>query len=78
MAEIVSGELARRLGLPVPELVTVGLDPTLGASEPDQEVQDLLRASAGLNLGTDFLPGALEFSDPVGRVRCAAPGRRAG
>jgi hypothetical protein len=63
VAEIVSGELARGLGLPVPELVTVGLDPALGASEPDQEVQDLLRRSPGLNLGMDFLPGALDL-DP--------------
>jgi hypothetical protein len=63
VAEIVSGELARGLGLPVPELVTVELDPALGASEPDQEVQDLLRRSPGLNLGMDFLPGALDL-DP--------------
>ncbi|OLT18586.1 aminotransferase class I and II [Pseudonocardia sp. CNS-139] len=63
VAEIVSGELARGLGLPVPELVTVELDPALGASEPDQEVQELLRASPGLNLGIDFLPGALDL-DP--------------
>ena len=63
VAEIVSGELARGLGLPVPELVTVELDPALGASEPDQEVQDLLRRSPGLNLGIDFLPGALDL-DP--------------
>jgi hypothetical protein len=64
VAEIVSGELARGLGLPVPELVTVELDPALGASEPDQEVQDLLRRSPGLNLGMDFLPGALDL-DPA-------------
>jgi hypothetical protein len=63
VAEIVSGELARGLGLPVPELLTVELDPALGASEPDQEVQDLLRRSPGLNLGIDFLPGALDL-DP--------------
>ncbi len=63
VAEVVSGELARGLGLPVPELVTVELDPALGASEPDQEVQDLLRRSPGLNLGLDFLPGALDL-DP--------------
>jgi hypothetical protein len=76
IAEIVAGELARALGLPVPALVTVELDPALGSSEPDQEVQELLRASAGLNLGMDFLPGALELDpaaftvDPVlaGRV----------
>lgn len=64
VAEVICGELARRLGLPVPELVTVNVDPLLGLSEPDEEVQDLLRASAGLNLGMDFLPGALGF-DPL-------------
>jgi hypothetical protein len=64
VAEVVSGELARGLGLPVPELVTVELDPALGASEPDQEVQDLLRRSPGWNLGMDFLPGALDL-DPT-------------
>ncbi len=64
VAEVVAGELARGLGLPVPELVTVQLDPALGATEPDQEVQELLRASPGLNLGLDFLPGALDL-DPV-------------
>ncbi len=64
VAEVVSGELARRLGLPVPELVTVEVDPVLGNSEPDEEVQDLLRASPGLNLGMDFLPGALGL-DPL-------------
>lgn len=63
VAEVVSGELARGLGLPVPELVTVELDPALGRSEPDQEVQDLLRRSPGPNLGLDFLPGALDL-DP--------------
>ncbi|NMH90415.1 aminotransferase class I and II [Pseudonocardia bannensis] len=64
VAEIISGELARGLGLPVPELTTVDLDPELGRAEPDQEVQELLRNSPGLNLGLDFLPGALDF-DPV-------------
>ena len=64
VAEIVTGELARTLGLPVPELVTVDVDPELGLAEPDQEVQDLLRRSPGRNLGLDFLPGALDF-DPL-------------
>ena len=64
VAEVVVGELARSLGLPVPELVLVEVDPVLGRAEPDEEVQDLLRASGGLNLGMDFLPGALGF-DPV-------------
>jgi hypothetical protein len=63
VAEIVSAGLARGLGLPVPDLVTVDVDPGLASGEPDEEVQDLLRASAGLNLGVDFLPGALDF-DP--------------
>jgi hypothetical protein len=49
VAEIIAGELARRLGLRVPELVLAGLDPRIGSSEPDPEIQDLLRASAGLN-----------------------------
>jgi hypothetical protein len=64
VAEVIVGELARRLDLPVPELVLVDVDPVLGMGEPDEEVQDLLRASGGLNLGMDFLPGALGF-DPL-------------
>jgi hypothetical protein len=59
VAELLAGELARAAGLPVPELVLVELDPRIAAAEPDQEIQDLLRASAGLNLGMDFLPGAV-------------------
>ncbi len=66
VAEVVAGELARALGLPVPELVLVELDPELGRAEPDPEIQDLLVASAGLNLGVDFLPGALTFSPAAG------------
>src|SRR4051794_16463088 len=62
VAEVVAGELARALGLPVPDLVLVELDPQIGVAEPDPEIQDLLLASAGLNLGVDFLPGALGFS----------------
>lgn len=64
VAEVVVGELARALGLPVPELVLADVDPVLGRAEPDEEVQDLLRASAGLNLAMDFLPGALGY-DPL-------------
>ncbi|GAA1269614.1 hypothetical protein GCM10009609_35850 [Pseudonocardia aurantiaca] len=75
VAEIVSGELARGLGLPVPELVTVELDPALGASEPDQEVQELLRASPGMNLGMDFLPGALDLDTKAFPVDPAFAGR---
>ena len=65
VAEVVAGELARSLGLPVPELVRVDLDPQIGIAEPDPEIQDLLVASAGLNLGVDFLPGALGFTPGV-------------
>jgi hypothetical protein len=64
VAEVVSGELARRLDLPVPELVEIELDPVVARAEPDQEVQELLKASAGANLGMDFLPGSLGY-DPV-------------
>jgi hypothetical protein len=62
VAEVVAGELARAAGLAVPEIVAVELDPALGAAEPDPEIQDLITASAGTNVGLDFLPGALPFS----------------
>lgn len=64
IAELVAGEIARAAGLPVPEIVLVDLDPALARTEPDPEIQDLIRASAGLNLGLDYLPGAVTF-DPV-------------
>lgn len=64
VAEVICGELARRLGFRVPRLVTVQLDPVLGLAEPEQQVQDLLRGSGGTNLGMDFLSGALGF-DPL-------------
>ncbi len=61
VAEVIAGELGRRLGLRVPALVTVELDPLIARAEPDEEVQDLLRASVGLNLGMDYLPGSIGF-----------------
>src|SRR5690348_17169012 len=61
IAELVGGEIARALGLPVPEVVFIELDPTLGRSEPDFEIQALIKTSAGLNLALDYLPGALMF-----------------
>ncbi|MDY7089055.1 MAG: HipA family kinase [Actinomycetota bacterium] len=64
VAEVISGELGRRLGLPVPELTVVHLDPIVARAEPDEEIQELIKASAGANLGMDFLPGALGY-DPV-------------
>jgi hypothetical protein len=66
VAEVVAGELARALGFTVPELRLVDLDAALGKAEPDPEIQDLLAASVGLNLGVDFLPGALPFSPAAG------------
>jgi len=66
VAEVVAGELARALGLRVPELVLVELDPLLGRAEPDPEIQDLLLASGGLNLGVDYLPGSLTFNPAAG------------
>jgi hypothetical protein len=64
VAEVISGELARALGLLVPEIVLMELDAELARAEPDPEIQDLIRASAGLNLGLDYLPGSLGF-DPL-------------
>jgi hypothetical protein len=61
VAEVVVGELARRLGIRTPELVAVELDPVIGTYEADEEVQDLLTASVGLNLGVDFLPGSFGY-----------------
>jgi len=62
IAELIAGELGRALGLPVPEIVLMELDPILGRSEPDYEIRSLIKASEGLNLALDYLPGALEFS----------------
>jgi hypothetical protein len=64
IAELLAGELARAAGLPVPEIVFVELDPELARAEPDPEIQDLIRSSAGLNLALDYLPGSVTF-DPV-------------
>jgi hypothetical protein len=65
-AEIVAGELARALGLLVPDLVVAELDPRLGKAEPDPEIRELVEASAGPNLGVDFLPGALPYVPAAG------------
>jgi hypothetical protein len=62
VAEVIGGELARALGLPVPEQVIVTVDPALGVAEPDPEIQDLIVASPGANLGVDFLPGAVTYA----------------
>ena len=65
VAEVVVGELARRIGLATPRLVGLDLDPQIARYEADEEVQDLLGASAGLNLGIDFLPGAFGYDGTV-------------
>jgi hypothetical protein len=64
VAELVSGELARVLGLPVPEIVLASLDADLARTEPDPEIHALMHDSAGLNLALDFLPGSINF-DPL-------------
>jgi hypothetical protein len=64
VAEVIAGELARALGLPVPELVVVEGADALAQAEPDPEIQELLAASPGGNVGMDFLPGALPFAVP--------------
>ena len=64
IAELVAGEIARGADLPVPEIVFVELDPDLARTEPDPEIQALIRASAGLNLALDYLPGSVTF-DPL-------------
>lgn len=64
VAELLAGEIARALGLPVPEIVFATLDTELARTEPDPEIQDLIRASGGLNLALDYLPGAVAF-DPL-------------
>ncbi|MEU2800074.1 HipA family kinase [Streptomyces sp. NPDC007117] len=75
VAEVICGELGRRLGLRVPELVTIELDPVIGLAEPDQEVQELLKASGGLNLGMDYLPGSFGFDPLAYEVGAAEAGR---
>ena len=64
VAEVISAGLAQLLGLRVPDVVRVELDPVIGLAEPDQEVQELLKASGGTNFGMDYLPGSIGF-DPL-------------
>ncbi|MDB5026201.1 MAG: aminotransferase class [Mucilaginibacter sp.] len=65
VAELIGGEIARALGLKVPEIVLASLDTAFGRSEPDEEIQDLLKASVGLNLGLHYLSGAITFDPAV-------------
>jgi hypothetical protein len=71
IAELLAGELARIMGLRVPELVFMHLDPVLGRAEPDQEIRDLIKASGGLNLALDYLPGSITFDPVAGPVPSA-------
>ena len=66
VAELVCGELARALGLSVPELVFAEIDATLGRNDPDAEIRHLLKASVGLNLALDYLPGSMMFDMAAG------------
>jgi hypothetical protein len=68
VAEVVAGEIGRLLGLRVPEIVLVEIDPVFGRSEPDAEIRHLLKASAGLNVGLRYLPGATTFDPAAGDV----------
>jgi hypothetical protein len=67
VAELIGGEIARALGFRVPEIVLANLDEAFGRIEGDEEIQDLLKASTGLNLGLHYLSGAITF-DPVVNV----------
>jgi hypothetical protein len=66
VAELIAGEIGRALGLNVPELVFVEVDSALGRNEPDEEVHDLLRASIGVNIALDYLPGSTMFDPAAG------------
>ncbi|WP_041597794.1 HipA family kinase [Granulicella tundricola] len=71
VAELVAGEIARALGLTVPELVFIEVDPILGRNDPDAEIRYLLKASAGLNLALDYLPGSMMFDPAAGNTASA-------
>ena len=68
IAELIGGEIARLLGLKVPEIVFAELDPAFGRTEPDEEIQDLLKASVGLNLGLHYLTGSITYDPAVAPV----------
>jgi hypothetical protein len=68
IAEIIGGEIARALGFRVPEIVYVNLDEAFGRTEPDEEIQDLLKASVGLNLGLHYLSGSITYDPAVVKV----------
>ena len=71
IAELLAGEIGRALGLRVPEIVFMEINPALGRNEPDYEIRQLLKASSGLNLALDYLPGSTMF-DPAARDKAPA------
>ncbi|MFC3196321.1 HipA family kinase [Parapedobacter deserti] len=75
IAELLGGELARALGFRIPEIVFAQLDEAFGRTEPDEEIQDLLRASTGLNLALHYLSGALTFDPVVTRLDASLASR---
>lgn len=68
IADLIGGEIARKLGLREPEIVFANLDEAFGRTEPDEEIQDLLKASTGLNLALHYLSGAITFEPAVNTV----------
>lgn len=68
IAELLGGEIARTMGLRVPEIVFAEVDPAFGRTEPDEEIQDLLKSSAGLNLALHYLSGAINFDPVVNKI----------
>jgi HipA-like protein len=66
VAELIAAEIGRALGLKVPDVVLMEVDPALGRNEADPEIRDLLKASVGLNLGVDYLPGSVTFDPAAG------------
>src|SRR5215213_4684816 len=68
IAELIGGEIARALGFRVPEIVFANVDPAFGRTEPDEEIQDLLKFSEGLNLALHYLSGAISFDSSVTKI----------
>jgi len=68
IAELIGCEIARKLGFKVPEVVFANLDEAFGRTEPDEEIQDLLKASVGLNLALHYLQGAITFDNNVTKI----------
>jgi hypothetical protein len=68
IAELIGGEIARALGLKIPEIVFANLDTAFGRTEPDEEIQDLLKASVGLNLGLHYLSGSITYDPAVTKI----------